>query len=249
MLDLLAWWTESLRLRGHNPLEPVAGISNRPASRTDEAGPGSIDRVAKVGPRAWRNPPGVPTIVFLAGPNGAGKTTSAPRLLRHEFEVVEYVNADVIASGISAFNPESAALEAGRVLLARTRALAARRVSFSVETTLSGRAYAPWLKRLISSGYEFSLLFLSLPSEEMAVARVAQRVKLGGHDIPEGVVRRRFKAGLRHFFELYQPIAGRWCFYDNAGDAPRPLAHGSRLTVQCVLDERSWGGILRAWSR
>ena len=141
-----------------------------------------------------------PKVVVIAGPNGAGKSTAATRILQDALAVQEFVNADVIARGLSAFKPESVALTAGRVMLQRLDALAAERADFAFETTLASRSFAPWLKRLNVSGYEFHLFFVWLPTAEAAIARVQERVRSGGHHVPEATVIRRFQSGLKNFF-------------------------------------------------
>lgn len=166
----------------------------------------------------------MPSVIFIAGPNGAGKSTAGPRLLRDEFGVLDFVNADAIAAGLSAFHPEGVAFQAGRILLERVRELAHQRKDFAVETTLSGRSYGRWLRDLKTEGYNFHLLFLSLPSEQLAVERVAGRVRLGGHDIPEATIRRRYQAGLRNLFSIYRPLSDRCEVYDNSLPWPRPLS-------------------------
>lgn len=178
---------------------------------------------------------------MLAGPNGAGKSTIASVLLRGRLKVTEFINADVIAEGLSAFAPEAAAIAAGRIMLSRAKELAARRLSFALETTLSSRSLGPWIARLIESGYAFHLVFLWLPSADIAVARVAERVRLGGHHVPEETIRRRYEAGLRNFFRLYRPIASTWQFHDNSGlAAVRCLATGRRgQTISCA-DNMLW---------
>ena len=143
-----------------------------------------------------------PQIIILAGPNGAGKSTLAPFLLRDRLHVFEYVNADTIAAGLSAFQPEGAALAAGRVMLQRLRELAAQRVTFAFETTLATRSYAGWLRKLCAQGYDLSLIYLWLRTPETAIKRVQDRVRLGGHDIPEEVVRRRYHKGVQNFFAI-----------------------------------------------
>jgi len=140
-----------------------------------------------------------PSVVILAGPNGAGKSTTAPLLLQGALGVTEFVNADEIARGLSGFNPQGAAIAAGRVMLARIRDLGAQRVSFAFETTLASRSFAPWLKKLTRSGYAVHLVFLWLPSDDLALARVADRVRRGGHDVPAPTVRRRYRSGIRNF--------------------------------------------------
>jgi len=134
-----------------------------------------------------------PHVIVIAGPNGAGKSTTAPMLLKGTLGVTEFVNADVIAQGLSAFQPESAAFHAGRVMLERLHYLAKERVDFAFETTVASRSFAPWIAKLKQSGYTFHLVFLWLPSADFAVARVAERVRMGGHDVPEETIRRRYK--------------------------------------------------------
>ena len=157
-----------------------------------------------------------PQVIIIAGPNGAGKTTLAPFLLRDRFRTSAFVNADAIASGLSAFEPENVAIEAGRIMLRRLHELSEQSQSFAFETTLAARSYAPWIKRLRSSGYEMHLLFVSLRSAELAIERVAERVRRGGHMIPPPEIRRRYQRGLQNLFELYIPIADTWAIYDNS---------------------------------
>ena len=128
----------------------------------------------------------------------------------------EFVNADTIAQGLAAFAPDGVAFEAGSIMLARLHQLAARRRDFAFETTLASRSLAPWLADLLGTGYEFHLVFLWLPSADFAVQRVADRVRMGGHHVPEATVRRRYERGLRNFFRLYQPLATSWRMYDNS---------------------------------
>jgi predicted ABC-type ATPase len=187
-----------------------------------------------------------PHLIVLAGPNGAGKSTVAPALLVGALGVDEFVNADVIAQGLSAFQAERAALPAGRIMLDRLHYLAARRLNFAFETTLASRSFAPWIEELRGSGYLFHLLFLWLPSPEMAIRRVADRVLLGGHDVPPETIRRRYRAGLRNFFELYRRLTDRWQFYDNSQAArPRLLAEGSGAGEEIIAAPAAWEGIVR----
>lgn len=158
-----------------------------------------------------------PRVIIIAGPNGAGKTTFAREFLPNEADCPVFVNADLIAAGLSPFAPESAALQAGRVMLQQLALHAAARVSFAFETTLSGRAYLRQIGQWQGMGYKVKLVFLQLASPEVAIARVAQRVEQGGHDIPEAVIRRRFAAGRENFERLYAPRVDSWVLYDNAG--------------------------------
>ena len=160
-----------------------------------------------------------PNLIVIAGPNGAGKSTAAPALLRGALGVTEFVNADVIAQGLSAFDPDRAALAAGRIMLRRLQDLARQGVNFAFETTLASRSFAPWIQELSRARYQFHLVFLWLPSANFAVQRVANRVRLGGHGVPEATIRRRYRAGLYNFFRLYQPLATTWSVFDNSGDA------------------------------
>ncbi len=180
-------------------------------------------------------------VVVIAGPNGAGKSTSAPQLLRGALGVEEFVNADVIAQGISGFAPDRVAMAAGRVMMRRIKQLASDQRSFAFETTLASRTFAPWLETLVKSGYDAHVVFLWLSNAELAVARVAARVKMGGHSVPEQTIRRRYQAGLRNFFELYQPLANSWQMIDNSVvGRPRMIALGTRTDVSEVRDETAW---------
>lgn len=161
-----------------------------------------------------------PKIIVIAGPNGAGKTTFAREFLPHEAGCPVFVNADLIAAGLSPFAPERAALQAGRLTLEAIAQHVARRESFAFETTLSGKTYARKIAQWQQFGYRVELFFLSLPSADMAVQRVAERVRQGGHHIPEATIRRLFEAGRRLLTEVYQPLVNQWVVYDSAGDEP-----------------------------
>lgn len=159
-------------------------------------------------------------IVIIAGPNGAGKTTFANNFLLRELDCPVFVNADLIAAGLSPFKPELAAIRAGRVMLEEMRRHAAVGESFAFETTLAGRGYARMIRHWQAAGYHVNLIFLSLDRVETAITRVEERVRQGGHDIPVAVIRRRFAAGLRNFRTVYAPLVDAWAVYDNSGDAP-----------------------------
>jgi predicted ABC-type ATPase len=182
-----------------------------------------------------------PLVVVLAGPNGAGKSTSATHLLRGALAVEEFVNADTIAQGLSAYRPDGAAMAAGRIMLDRLRFLASEERDFAFETTLAGLGHARRLGELRSSRYRAHLIFLALASPELALARVADRVRRGGHDVPEEVVRRRFAAGLRNLFACYLDAVDGWQIYDN-GDlsGPRLVASRTGGLQPSVADPRAW---------
>lgn len=168
----------------------------------------------------------LPKIVIIAGPNGAGKTTFAREFLPNEAHCPDFVNADLIAAGLSPFRPEAAAVHAGRIMLEEVAARVARRENFAFETTLAGRGYMRMIVRWRAAGYHVELLFLSLPSPEMAIMRVAGRVAQGGHAVPEDVIRRRFAAGWRNFREHYMGLVDSWVLYDNSGDQPVKMESG-----------------------
>ncbi len=184
------------------------------------------------------------SLIALAGPNGAGKSTTGPALLKDTLGVTEFVNADLIAQGLSPFAPETVAVAAGRIMLDRMRDLTRRRTTFAFETTLSGRAYARWIAGLIEGGYRCHLVFLWLPSPELAIQRVADRVRQGGHNIPDAVVRRRYHRGLANFLHLYRPLATSWWLYDNSeGFTPTEVAAGGQGREPRILHKEKWQAI------
>lgn len=165
-------------------------------------------------------------IVIIAGPNGAGKTTFAREFLPNEGDCPTFINADLIAAGLSPFNPEEVSVRAGRLMLEEMEYQVRQRRSFAFETTLSGRAYRQKIRDWQNIGYHVKLIFLSLPHADVAVARVAARVAQGGHHIPEAVIRRRFAAGRDNFETVYRSLADAWVLYDNAGNLPKLLQWG-----------------------
>ncbi|MDR1110171.1 MAG: zeta toxin family protein [Deltaproteobacteria bacterium] len=184
----------------------------------------------------------------MAGPNGAGKSTTAPMLLRDAFEVEEFVNADAIAQGLSAFAPENVAMDAGLIMLKRLHELAKKLINFAFETTLAARSFAPWLATLMAAGYQSHLMFLALPNVEMAIDRVSLRVTLGGHNIPEYTIKRRFAAGLANFFRLYRSVVSSWMFYDNSSPAhPLLIAQGVGQTSERLHDSLMYEVFLKEY--
>ena len=184
---------------------------------------------------------------MLGGPNGAGKTTVAASLLPDALGIREFVNADEIARGLSPFNPEGSAVAAGRLMIERMRALARAGESFAFETTCAGRGYVRLLQTCRTAGYRLSLVFLWLPSAEAALARVARRVREGGHGIPDDVVRRRYAAGLRNLRRLYLPMMDIALIYDATDGAGMALiAEQTSGGTLMVNDPVSWALIEEA---
>lgn len=165
-------------------------------------------------------------IVIIAGPNGAGKTTFAQEFLVQEADCPVFINADLIAAGLSPFQPESAAFKAGRLMLAEIKEYARQGKSFAFETTLSGMHYARMIKLWREDGYRVKLIFLQLASEETALNRVRNRVAQGGHNIEPEIIRRRFRKGLDNFNHLYKNLVSAWVEYDNSGENPMVIDTG-----------------------
>ena len=166
-------------------------------------------------------------IVIIAGPNGAGKTTFAREFLPIDAQLPRFVNADLIAAGLSPFEPGAAAMRAGRLMLQEIDAHAAAGRSFAFETTLSGHTYLRRIDAWRAAGFEVELIFLALGSPEEAIARVAMRVRQGGHDVAPEVIRRRFASGLRNFLEVYRNRVDYWQWYDNSGPIPLFIDEGA----------------------
>lgn len=164
---------------------------------------------------------------IIAGPNGAGKTTFAQAFLPKEASCLNYLNADMIAKGLSPFKPESVAVEAGKLLLKKLDDLVKRKQQFSFETTLSGLNYLHRIKNWQNQGYEVILYFLKLPSEEMAVHRVKLRVAEGGHNVPKNVIIRRYHKGWYNFQNYYKHKVDAYVVFDNSGEIPIILDESS----------------------
>jgi predicted ABC-type ATPase len=165
-------------------------------------------------------------ILIIAGPNGAGKSTFAREFLPNEAECPVFINADLIAAGLSPFQPELAAIKAGRLMLKEIKEHARGAHSFAFETTLAGRAYIQMIRGWRAQEYQVKLFFLSLSSPEESIARVAERVAQGGHHVPDDVVRRRFAAGLLNFQTIYRFEVDYWRWYNNSGDFPVVIDEG-----------------------
>ncbi len=184
-----------------------------------------------------------PNVVILGGPNGAGKSTISETLLGGYLGIRHYVNADTIARGLSAFNFDEMAVKAGKIMLEHLHDLAAQRANFAFETTLASRTFAPWIAELKKEGYRFHLFYVWVPSADVSVQRVRERVLQGGHGVPEETIHRRYRRGLENFFRLYRPLADNWEFYDNnVPKEPRLVAIGDGR-IELADDESFWAKI------
>ncbi len=170
-----------------------------------------------------REPEEKPKIYILAGPNGAGKTTFADKFLPEFAGCKEFLNADLIAAGLSPYSPDSQAIWASKLLLERMNRLVEERQTFSFETTLAGKSYRPAIRRWRELGFEVHLLFLWLPSADMACERVLSRVRQGGHTIPENVICRRFSRGVANLFRIYLPCVDNAKDYDSSQVTPQKI--------------------------
>lgn len=177
-----------------------------------------------------------PSLYIIAGCNGAGKTTASMSVLPEVLNCREFVNADEIAKGLSPFQPEEVAIEAGKLMLERIDYLLNKRATFAIETTLATKSYKKLVERAKSLGYQVVLLFFWLSSPEMAEMRVAQRVASGGHNIPKDVIHRRYWAGLSNLFEIFVPIVDLWSLYDNTKELS-PIAERNIIINSRQLDQ------------
>lgn len=180
-------------------------------------------------------------LYIIAGCNGAGKTTASYTVLPEMLGCKEFVNADEIAKGLSPFNPESVAIEAGHLMLQRMDDLLAEGADFAFETTLATRSYVKFIEKAHAKGYYVTLLFFWLPTPEQAIERVATRVREGGHNIPSEVIRRRYANGIRNLTALYTPICDYWTIYNNSSvDGIRKVAWGINKEIKQVIDPLSY---------
>ena len=176
----------------------------------------------------------LPRVIIFAGPNGAGKSTHADAIVA-ALGIDTFVNADCIARGLSGRHADAVAMQAGRIMLTRLKELAVARKDFAFESTLSSRSFAPFLRQLKAQGYQVAIYYFSLTSASLAVRRVKLRVAMGGHDVPEDTVRRRFGRSLLNFHSLYTPLADRWVMFDNSIPGKATLVamqDGGHLTIK-----------------
>lgn len=178
----------------------------------------------------------MPSLYIIAGPNGAGKTTFIKRFAPRQLALLDFLNADEIARGLSPLAPERAQFEAGRIVLSRFSQFVRERRDFCLETTLSGRTYRRHFEAARSAGYHVHLDFLLLPTVEDSIRRVADRVELGGHDVPIEDLRRRFNVTVQNLFSVYRSVVDAWALYDNGSHTPVPLAFGSASEITIIAE-------------
>ena len=176
------------------------------------------------------------SLYIISGCNGAGKTTASYSVLPKMLDCLEFVNADEIARGLSPFNPESVAIEAGRLMLQRIEDLLAKDETFAIETTLATKSYINLVRRAQAKGYRVNVLFFWLRTPELALQRIAERVASGGHNIPEDIVRRRYVAGISNLFRIFIPEVDFWNIYDNSQKPRIQIALGSREADTIVFN-------------
>ena len=181
-----------------------------------------------------------PICVILGGPNGAGKTTGALSILPKELRIIHFVNADLIAGGLSPLDPALVDFDAAKIMLQRMRQLREQQANFAVETTLASKSLVAFLRECKMKGYETRLIFVALDNPETAIRRVAIRVAKGGHDIPEETIRRRFFRGLHNFFNVYREVVDYWTLLDNSGDGWKMIAAKEKRSGQRIFDTDIW---------
>ena len=184
-----------------------------------------------------------PKVYVIAGPNGSGKTTFASDFLPAYADKPAFINADTIARGLSGFSPDAVALKAGRLLLEQIEIYAAKRADFAFETTLSGTTYLARLRKLQQAGYAIHVFFLWIPNVKLSLARVASRVRMGGHAISEKVVRRRFHKGIINFLQHYRAMADSWILFDNSGASPYLIAE-EKAGKTVISDQQRYRQVL-----
>lgn len=186
-----------------------------------------------------------PNAYIIAGPNGAGKTTFAQTFLPKYTTSEYFINADLIAQGLSPLNPDRASARAGRIMIEEIRLCRNRGIDFAFETTLAGRAHVGTIQRLKEAGYTVSLFYLWIPNVELSLIRVRGRVLRGGHDVPEPAVRRRFKRSMMNFRDIFAPLADSWRLFDNSESEPIPIAvwEGGKIVIMEVKSYERWVGI------
>ncbi len=190
----------------------------------------------------------MPNLYVIGGANGSGKTTVSLSLLPTLLGVFEYVNADEIAAGLSPLNPEAMAMQSGRLMVKRIKALADANADFAFETTLAAKSFIPFLQECKKKGYTINLMYFWLISPDLAVERVARRVASGGHSIPEVDIRRRYERGLKNLLNLYLPLCDGWMVFDNSDSAPRLIAEAIMNEPPKIYIEGIWQEVCRGFN-
>jgi predicted ABC-type ATPase len=183
-------------------------------------------------------------VYIIAGPNGSGKTTFAVNFLPDYAQCPNFINADLIAQGLSPFSPGSEAIKAGKLVLEQIRQFADKGADFAFETTLSGKLYVNLLKSLKKRGYKIHIFFLWIPDVDLAISRIKSRVAQGGHNVPVEDVIRRFGRSISNFFRLYQPFMDSWMLFNNAGVKPVLIAERRNGKIK-VIDENLYNNIVK----
>lgn len=184
-------------------------------------------------------------VYIIAGPNGAGKTTFAMKFLPEYTRCPNFINADLIANGLSPFSPGAAAIKAGKLVLEQIHEFAKRRIDFAFETTLSGKLYINMFKSFKKKGYKIHIFFLWVPDSNLVISRIKSRVAQGGHDVPVRDVLRRFNRSIANFFKIYQSLADSWMLFDNAGLSPILIAESKNDKVN-IVDVSSYNSIIES---
>jgi len=182
-------------------------------------------------------------VYIIAGPNGSGKTTFARKFLPDYIKCPNFVNADLIAQGLSPFSPRSAAIKAGKLVLSQIRGFLEAEVDFAFESTLAGKLYANLFKELKTKGYKLHLFFLWIPDSQLAIARIKDRVAEGGHHVPTEDVKRRFNRSINNFFKLYMPLLDKWMLFNNSDIKPSLIAKKNNGGIE-VTDKELFEKIL-----
>lgn len=186
----------------------------------------------------------MPNLYIISGCNGAGKTTASFSVLPEMLNCMEFVNADEIAKGLSPFQPEKVAIEAGRIMLQRIDFLIDQKIDFAFETTLAAKSYAKFIREAQEKGYFVTLIYFWLNSPELAVERVRNRVLSGGHDIPVNVIYRRYNAGKENLSKLYLPICDYWILIDNSEPPFQIIAEGFKNESIEINDQNKYSQII-----
>ncbi|HEV2348905.1 MAG TPA: zeta toxin family protein [Terriglobia bacterium] len=187
-----------------------------------------------------------PSVYIIAGPNGAGKTTFARKFLPQHAQCSNFINADLIAQGLSPFAPEAVAFQAGRLMLEEIQRLAQRRSDFAFETTLSGSTYLNLIHRMRTQGYTIHIFYLWLPGVDLALSRVRDRVLEGGPSVPEPIVRRRYVRLIKNSLRTYRHEADGWDLFDNSGKIPFLIACKERQGSR-IIDPELFNSLLRRY--